>query len=227
MNNTKNILLIAAITSLLIMGTTVVPMQSYAGESKNTKDSKSSIKANVGSDKKSASQDLDQDNFCYRGDEDCQQANEGQQMVGKDNEGKGFNDQSKNIQQQAVSPTSASTQPLTPGPTPTILNVCKEVVNEGSTSFQPLDFIFDFDTPANPDLFRGANVGCTPVTVAPGTFNFTETIPPGITAFAVNTAESDCQIPVGSSDPLGVIRIVGTIAPGETQTCIINNIIEN
>jgi hypothetical protein len=30
MNNTKNILLVAAITSLLIMGTSIIPMQSYA-----------------------------------------------------------------------------------------------------------------------------------------------------------------------------------------------------
>ena len=30
MNNTKNILLVAAITSLLIMGTSIIPMQSFA-----------------------------------------------------------------------------------------------------------------------------------------------------------------------------------------------------
>ena len=96
MNNTKNILLIAAITSILIMGTTIIPMQSYAGESKNIKDSKSSIKASTDLDKKSSSQHQDQDNFCYRGD-DCEQANQGQQIVGKDNDAKGFNDQSKNL----------------------------------------------------------------------------------------------------------------------------------
>ena len=56
---------------------------------------KSSIKASSEADKKSASQHLDQDNVCYRGD-DCQQANEGQQIVGKDNDAKGFNDQSDN-----------------------------------------------------------------------------------------------------------------------------------
>ena len=48
------------------------------------------------SDKKSASQHQDQDNFCYRGDE-CEQANQGQQIVGKDNDAKGFNDQSDNL----------------------------------------------------------------------------------------------------------------------------------
>ena len=95
MNNTKNILIIAAITSLLIMGTSVIPMQSYAGESKNT-GSKSSIKGSSESDKKSASQHQDQDNFCYRSD-NCNQANQAQQIVGDGNEVIGFNDQSDNL----------------------------------------------------------------------------------------------------------------------------------
>ncbi len=96
MNKSKNILLVALITATLVLGTSVIPMQSYAGENKNTKDSKYSIKASTEADKKSASQKLDQDNFCYRSD-DCQQANEGQQIAGKDNEAKGFNDQSDNL----------------------------------------------------------------------------------------------------------------------------------
>ena len=97
MNNTKSILLVAIITATLVMGTSVIPMQSYAsGERKKNGDSESSVKVNTEVDKKSASQHQDQDNFCYRGD-DCQQANEGQQIVGKDNEAKGFNDQSGNF----------------------------------------------------------------------------------------------------------------------------------
>ena len=95
----KNVLLMAAaITFLLVMGIAIAPMQSYAsGEHKKTGDFKSSIKATSQIDKKSASQKLDQDNFCYRGD-DCQQANQGQQITGKDNEASGFNDQSRNLQ---------------------------------------------------------------------------------------------------------------------------------
>jgi hypothetical protein len=99
MNNTNNILLVALITATLVLGTSVIPMQSYAGgsdEHKKTKDYKSSVSANFESDKKSANQHQDQDNFCYRGD-DCEQANQGQQIVGKDNEAKGFNDQSDNL----------------------------------------------------------------------------------------------------------------------------------
>ena len=114
----KNILLITAITSLLIMGTSVIPMQSYAGGSdlqhKSVGDIKDSIKKDAKSEK--ANQHLRQDNACYRGD-DCQQANEGQQIVGKDNEANGFNDQSANLP-LALSPTGASVgNGTTPTPT--------------------------------------------------------------------------------------------------------------
>src|SRR5678810_945858 len=61
-----------------------------------TQRTESTIKASIVSDKKRVSQHLDQDNFCYRGD-DCEQANQGQQIVGKDNDAKGFNDQSNNL----------------------------------------------------------------------------------------------------------------------------------
>src|SRR5919107_549954 len=100
LKNTKNILLIAIITVTLVMGTNVIPMQSLADKGnddhKKTKDFKSSIIASSELDRKSASQQQDQDNFCYRGD-DCEQANQGQQIVGKDNDAKGFNDQSNNL----------------------------------------------------------------------------------------------------------------------------------
>jgi hypothetical protein len=112
MNNTKNILSVAAIIALLIMGTSIVPIQSYADQDKKTSDFKSSIKASSEVDKKSANQHLDQDNFCYRSD-DCHQANQGQQIVGKDNEAKGFNDQSSNVP-QPVTPTPTHTPTQTP-----------------------------------------------------------------------------------------------------------------
>ena len=98
MNNTNKMLMIAAITSLLVMGTSLVQMKSFAGgdEHKKTKDFKSSISEKTQISKKSASQHQDQDNFCYRGEE-CQQANQGQQIIGEDNDAKGFNDQSDNL----------------------------------------------------------------------------------------------------------------------------------
>ena len=94
MKNTNKMLMIAAITSLLVMGTSIVPMQSYAGSASDGY--KSKIKSSTEIDKKSANQHMDQDNFCYRGD-DCQQANQAQQIIGEDNEATGFNDQSFNI----------------------------------------------------------------------------------------------------------------------------------
>ena len=109
MNNTNKMLMIAAITSLLVMGTSLVQMKSFAGgeDHKKTKDFKSSISAKSQVDKKSANQHMDQDNFCYRGEE-CQQANQGQQIAGEDNDAKGFNDQSDNLSAAAV---SGGTQP--------------------------------------------------------------------------------------------------------------------
>ena len=95
MKNANKMLLIAAITSLLVMGTSIIPMQSYAGGASD--ELKSKIKSSTQIDKKSASQHLDQDNFCYRGAE-CQQANQAQQIIGEDNEATGFNDQSFNIE---------------------------------------------------------------------------------------------------------------------------------
>jgi hypothetical protein len=96
MNNTKNILLMAAITSLLVIGTSTIPMQSYASQHTKTDDLKSSIKASLQIEEKSANQHLDQDNFCYRSD-NCNQANQAQQIVGDGNKATGFNDQSDNL----------------------------------------------------------------------------------------------------------------------------------
>ena len=118
----KNLLLVAAITSLLIMGTSIIPMQSYADNHKKTSDSKSSIKESSQIDKKNANQKMDQDNFCYR-DDQCKQGNEGQQIVGKDNEASGFNDQSKTIA-QSVTPTPTQASTPTPTPTPKTCEQC-------------------------------------------------------------------------------------------------------
>ena len=147
MNTTrKNVLLMAAMASLLIMGTAMAPMQSYAsGEHKKTGDFKSPVKASAEVDKKGTSQKMDQDNLCYR-DDDCQQANQGQQVIGKDNEASGFNDQSLNVQQAAtVTPAQPPTQP--PTPTTGTLNICKTVINQvPGLTFQPSDFTFTFST---------------------------------------------------------------------------------
>jgi hypothetical protein len=88
MNNVKSsMIVIAAIATLLVVGTSLIPLQSYADGSdqphKNLK-SKSDSRTN---------QHLDQDNFCYRSP-GCVQGNQGAQISGNDNTAKGFNDQS-------------------------------------------------------------------------------------------------------------------------------------
>ena len=113
MNNTKNILLVALITATLVLGTSVIPMQSYADRDdddnhKNTKDFKSKTSASSDSDKKSAGQHQDQDNVCYRGNDTCTQANEAQELIGKDNDAFGFNDQSDNLQPFSASSLSSN-----------------------------------------------------------------------------------------------------------------------
>jgi hypothetical protein len=95
MNNTKNILLIAIITATLVMGTSVIPMQSYADKDDGDEDKKTKDHISQ-EDKKDAKLHLDQDNTCYRSNE-CKQGNEGQQVVGNDNDVTGFNDQSDNL----------------------------------------------------------------------------------------------------------------------------------
>jgi hypothetical protein len=107
MNNTKNILLVAIITATLVLGTSVIPMQSYADRDdddhhKKGKDFKSKTSASSESDKKSASQHQDQDNVCYRGNDTCTQANEGQELIGEDNDAIGFNDQSGPLDLSAI-----------------------------------------------------------------------------------------------------------------------------
>ena len=95
MNNTKNVLLIALITSTLVLGTSVIPMQSFADKDDDDEDKKTKDHISQ-EDKQDAKLHLDQDNTCYRSDE-CKQGNEGQQVVGNDNDVKGFNDQSDNL----------------------------------------------------------------------------------------------------------------------------------
>ena len=87
MNNVKSSLIVAAITSLLVVGTSLIPLQSYAdGNNQPHKNIKSKSDS-------STSQHLDQDNFCYRSP-GCVQGNQGTQISGNDNTAKGFNDQS-------------------------------------------------------------------------------------------------------------------------------------
>ena len=198
MNNTKSILLAAIIAATLILCTSVIPMQTYAGENKNTKDYKSSIKASDVSDKKSSSQHSGQDNFAYRSD-DPSQANQGQQVIGKDNEATGFNDQSRNLQSTPATAgtaggTGSNGNGTTPTPPPTTgtLNVCKVVVDNFDLGVKPSDFTFTATSEgADPAEFPGS-ADCTKVTVPEGPYGFLETVP--ISFFIITDVTGDCAI---------------------------------
>jgi hypothetical protein len=118
MNNKNKMLMTAACTLLLVIGTSIIPMQSFAESGSNDKnkkheDKKSKTGATSQTDKKSAGQDTDQDNVCYSGDETCTQAIVDQSIIGKDNDEYGIVDQSNNAPQS----TPSTTIP-TPTPTP-------------------------------------------------------------------------------------------------------------
>ena len=113
MKNTNKVLMIGACILLLIMGTSVTTMQSFAesgsnDENKKHEDKKSKTSADSQTDRKSASQHQDQDNVCYIGNETCTQANEAQELIGKDNDAIGFNDQSDNLQPFSISSLSSN-----------------------------------------------------------------------------------------------------------------------
>ena len=114
MNSTNNILSIVIITSLLVIGTSLTPVPSFADRDDDDEDKKTKD-TNSQKDKEDADLHLDQENFCYRSD-GCQQGNEGQQIVGEDNDATGFNDQSKNAPQTPSSETGpvATTPVVTP-----------------------------------------------------------------------------------------------------------------
>ena len=116
MNILQCLLMLSALASLLVTGSNMVPVQSYAsaagggnnGDYKITKDYKDSIHKDVDSKSDSTNQHSSQGNLCYK-DDGCEQADEGQQVDGKDNTASGFNDQSKNIEQQQAALSLAPT----------------------------------------------------------------------------------------------------------------------
>ena len=78
------------------MGTSIIPMQSYAGGSdlqhNNVTDLKNSVKRDAKSKKRQINTKV---RITPDIEEITKQTNEGQQIVGKDNEASGFSDQSR------------------------------------------------------------------------------------------------------------------------------------
>ena len=220
MKNTNKMLMMAACTLLLVMGTNIIPMQSFAdrGDYKDEKgnDLKSKLSAIAESDKKRAGQEMDQDNLCYRGD-DCEQANQGQQIVGKDNDAEGFNDQSSSNTQQ----TTTSTTPgngTTPAPMPqtgTLLVTKNVSCAWGFTCPQPSAFTMHVTGTSgngnpNPSSFAGSADGTT-VTLNVGRYDVSETFQANASAplKVVQHFDADC------SDSID--------AAGESKKCSVIN----
>jgi hypothetical protein len=116
------IVVVAAVIALLLAGTLLTPIQSYA-RSNNSKPGSDGDTTNDGSffdsrslkqatnderyaDLKNNNQSINQQNLCYR-DNTCRQSNVGQNTLGNDNQVTGFADQSDNLQQSAPATGSA------------------------------------------------------------------------------------------------------------------------
>jgi hypothetical protein len=224
MNNYKqqSIFVVSAVAMslLLVAGTILVPIQSsYAVSRTNgfpdTPSLKHSIRDGVSVNLEHRDQHMNQENLCYR-DNTCRQSDVGQNTLGNDNQVTGFDDQSDNIQQSTAAPTTTTTVPgnqtggnsTTPTPTPapttatlTVIKMVSGTTNATSSNFT-MHVTGNNPTPAN---FAGSSTGID-VTLSPGTFNVTETIPTG--TFFNTSFTGDCG---------------GDIAAGQHLTCTITN----
>jgi hypothetical protein len=200
------IVMAVAIISLLIAGTILAPLQSYArsGNFTDTSSLKHAIRDGVSVNLEHRDQHMDQENLCYRANT-CRQSNTGQNTLGNDNSVTGFADQSDNIKQSIspTTPTSANKTTPTPAPTNASLTVIKIV--SGRTTATSSNFTMHVTgnnpTPAN---FAGSTTGID-VTLGAGAFAVTEN---GPTSSFNTTTTGDCS---------------GTIAAGQHLTCTITN----
>jgi hypothetical protein len=107
------VFLAAVIASLMLAGTILAPIQSYAAEKRgsetdfpDTSSLKHAVRDGVSANLSHRDQHLNQQNLCYRTNT-CRQSDVGQNTQGNDNQVTGFADQSDNIQQAA--PTNQTT----------------------------------------------------------------------------------------------------------------------
>jgi hypothetical protein len=124
MKNTKSAIIMIALV-MVIVGTTLAPIQSYAARSggfPNTSTLKQAVRDGVTVNLEHRDQHMNQENLCYRTNT-CRQSDVGQNTLGNDNSVTGFADQSDNIQQSAAAPITTPGNNTAPGnntiPTPT------------------------------------------------------------------------------------------------------------
>jgi len=111
------VVIAAVLTSLLLAGTILAPIQSYAAGSRgafpNTSTLKQAVRDGVTVSQEHRDQHMDQENLCYRANI-CRQSDVGQNTLGNDNSVTGFADQSDNIQLAAAPITPTANQTTTP-----------------------------------------------------------------------------------------------------------------
>jgi hypothetical protein len=107
------VIIAAVIASLMLAGTILAPIQSYAAAKRgseadfpDTSSLKHAVRDGVSANLSHRDQHLNQQNLCYRANT-CRQSDVGQNTLGNDNQVTGFADQSDNIQQAA--PTNQTT----------------------------------------------------------------------------------------------------------------------
>jgi hypothetical protein len=158
-------------------------------------------------------QHLNQENQCLRTGK-CGNADLGQQTLGNDNSVTGFADQSKNVQNRvlAVTPTP------TPTPTPTLTqSVSGLVIAKNCLSACP-GVRFSITVTGNnpqPSSFTITRGQAVIVTLGPGSFTVTESVPTGFfpPRFAADCVQPDVAKPTA----------IGTIGAGQALLCIIAN----
>jgi hypothetical protein len=206
------VVIAAVLTSLLLAGTILAPIQSYAaggrGGFPNTSTLKQAVRDGITVSQEHRDQHMNQENLCYR-DNTCRQSDVGQNTLGNDNSITGFADQSDNIQQSAAPTTANQTIPSpTPTPIPTTATLTVIKIVSGRTTATPSNFTMHVTgnnpTPAD---FAGSSAGIV-VTIGSGPFNVIET---GPTSSFNTTITGDCS---------------GTIAAGQHLACVINNTVK-
>jgi hypothetical protein len=107
------VMIAAILASLMLAGTILAPIQSYAAAKRGTEADfpdtsslKHAVRDGVSANLSHKDQHMNQQNLCYRTNT-CRQSDVGQNTLGNDNQVTGFADQSDNIQQAA--PTNQTT----------------------------------------------------------------------------------------------------------------------
>src|SRR6476660_4617221 len=107
------VIIAAVLASLMLAGTILAPIQSYAAAKRGTEADfpdtlslKHAVRDGVSANLSHKDQHMNQQNLCYRANT-CRQSDVGQNTLGNDNQVTGFADQSDNIQQAA--PTNQTT----------------------------------------------------------------------------------------------------------------------